>query len=112
MATEQQGDWRVNRHIHLLLPPDEAASKGIVLSLIAIEGVDNARVHRCSIKLCYDLTRVNYRQLCDHIVDLGYCLNPRWPWRWIARWHQYSDKTGRENAGLPLAHCCNRAPRV
>lgn len=113
MTTESsKGDWHVTHRIYLRAAPDLASAKDIIAELKEMDGVESVKVVRRRIKVCYDLTQTTYQTLCEHVTGLGHALDRSWPWRWLASWHQSTDETGRENANLPPAHCCNRVPRV
>lgn len=108
-----RGDWRVKRRITLSKAPDPDRSDLLIKTLMDQPGVEQARVRGRSVSVRYDLTKTDYDTLCDRLRELpqqGLRRDvSRWA-QWLAYWHQYSDQTGKKNAALPPAACCNRAP--
>lgn len=104
-----EGVWEVKRHISVPAMSRERDALVVGNRLAQIKGMrgvcGDARRQRLTI--VYDVTQLDYDQVLDTLKETGFPSEDG-PWeRFKARWFQYLDTNGRENANAPEAPCCS-----
>ena len=111
-AMKPHGAWEVRRRFVLVAALDATVADQLTGILAMIPGVLGTRIDQssASIQVHYDITRTDFAALQYAIEAQGvHCSRGRWA-RWKAGWYQNMDLTGRENAGIRPAACCNKPP--
>ena len=106
------GAWEVRRKIDLASVPGQTTANRVARALAAAKGIQGVRIDpgAAVVQLHYDITKTDFEALQRTIEANGARCSRRILARIKARWCQYVDLTGRENAGIKPAACCNKPP--
>ena len=106
------GAWEVRRKIDLAAVSGQATASRLARVLAAAKGMQGVRIDlgTAVVQLHYDITKTDFEALQRTIEANGARCPRRFLARMKARWCQYVDLAGRENAGIKPAACCNKPP--
>ena len=112
IASNSDGAWTVRRRIRLPGLRNYAEGVAVQRCLAGIDGVLRVSVDATTGRVVVDylLTKTDYRSLQGELEAAGFAPAPgRWA-RIKSAWFQNLDLTGRANAAIPKAACCNQPP--
>ena len=112
IASNANGAWTVRRRIRVPGLRNHADGVAVQRCLAAIDGVLRVSVDAATGRAVVDyvLTKTDYRSLQGELDAAGFAPAPgRWA-RIKSAWFQNLDLTGRANAAIPKAACCNQPP--
>ncbi|MBC8519957.1 MAG: hypothetical protein H8D24_06090 [Gammaproteobacteria bacterium] len=99
-----QNAWLVKRVFHV------ASSSGRLEQLPdVLDIVWNSRGNK--LYLTYDIRTTDYLTVLNHLSNADVIVRQTFWSRLLGKFHQYSDRTGRENASARPAPCCNKPPK-
>jgi len=107
------GVWCVRRRMRIPAMRHRADAITVERALADIDGVlrVSANCESRWVAVNYLLTKTDYQSLERVLENTGFP-TVAGPWaRFRSRWYQNLDLTGRENAAVPPAACCNRPPK-
>ena len=112
LASNADGAWKVRRRIRVPGLRNHAEGVAVQRCLAGIDGVLRVSVDATTGRVVVDylLTKTDYRSLQGELDAAGFAPAPgRWA-RIKSTWFQNLDLTGRANAAIPKAACCNQPP--
>ena len=104
-----QGDWEVKRRFTLPAMAQEADAQAIDELLRKLPGVRGTSVdlERHRLRVLYDIRRTDCLAVLAALEENGFpVVDSRWE-RFKAKWYQYLDTNGQDNANAPAPACCS-----
>ncbi len=99
-----QSAWLVKRGFRVA-----SASKRVEQLPDVLELVWNSRGNK--LYLTYDIRIIDYLTVLNQLSSAGVIVRQGFWSRLLGKFHQYSDRVGRENASVKPGPCCNKPPK-
>ena len=98
-----QSAWLVKRRFHVTPASRRVEQLPDVLDMVWSSKGDR-------LYLSYDIRTTDYLTILNQLSSIGIIVRQTFWSRLLGKFHQYSDRIGRENASAPPAACCNKPP--
>ena len=109
-----RGAWDARHWVRVPSLIDKSQATRITQVLGKISGIQTVTTYpeRQKIRVIYDQTKVNFRQILAALEVAGLPAADDWWSRRKAAWFQYLDQNAQVNANIPASPCCSNPTQI